>query len=79
VIFEDARDTVGARSGAASRRDRGPRLRADAALSQAAAGRDLVDAICGYESAMIDRGFAAVREGAANDQRFLGQDPVPVS
>jgi len=50
-----------------------------AALSQAAAGRDLVGAISDYESAMIARGFAAVREGAANGQRFLGQDPLPVS
>jgi len=50
-----------------------------ATLSQAAAGRDLVDAIGDYESDMTARGFAAVREGAANGQRFLGQDPLPVS
>lgn len=34
--------------------------------------------IADYEAAMIDYGFAAVREGARNGQRFLGQDPLPV-
>jgi len=44
------------------------------ALSQ---GDDLLDALRDYESAMVKRGFAAVREGAANGHRFLGQDPLP--
>jgi 2-polyprenyl-6-methoxyphenol hydroxylase-like FAD-dependent oxidoreductase len=48
-------------------------------LRQAADGRDLVGAIGDYETAMIDYGFAAVREGAVNGQRFLGQDPLPAS
>ena len=38
---------------------------------------DLLDALRDYESAMVKRGFAAVREGAANGARFLGQDPLP--
>lgn len=50
-----------------------------AALAEAAAGRDLADAIGGYEAAMVDYGFTAVREGASNGARFLGQDPLPVS
>jgi 2-polyprenyl-6-methoxyphenol hydroxylase-like FAD-dependent oxidoreductase len=40
-------------------------------------GGNLLDALRGYESAMTERGFAAVREGAANGHRFLGQDPLP--
>lgn len=40
-------------------------------------GGDLLDALRDYESAMTEHGFAAVREGAANGQRFLGQDPLP--
>jgi 2-polyprenyl-6-methoxyphenol hydroxylase-like FAD-dependent oxidoreductase len=38
---------------------------------------DLLGALRDYESAMTERGFAAVREGAANGHRFLGQDPLP--
>jgi 2-polyprenyl-6-methoxyphenol hydroxylase-like FAD-dependent oxidoreductase len=34
--------------------------------------------IAGYEAAMVDYGFAAVRQGASNGQRFLGQDPLPI-
>jgi 2-polyprenyl-6-methoxyphenol hydroxylase-like FAD-dependent oxidoreductase len=54
----------------------------DAALLAAAlrdGGADIVGAISGYEAAMVDYGFAAVRVGALNGQRFLGQDPLPVS
>jgi 2-polyprenyl-6-methoxyphenol hydroxylase-like FAD-dependent oxidoreductase len=51
----------------------------DASLLTAALtrGGNLVDALRDYESAMTERGFAAVREGAANGHRFLGQDPLP--
>ncbi|WP_027940856.1 FAD-dependent oxidoreductase [Amycolatopsis taiwanensis] len=47
------------------------------ALRTAAAGHDLLNALRAYESEMIDYGFAAVRAGASNGQRFLGQDPLP--
>ncbi|MFI1919226.1 FAD-dependent oxidoreductase [Nocardia sp. NPDC020380] len=47
------------------------------ALVQAAQGRDVHDALHEYECNMIDYGFAAVRGGAENGQRFLGQDPLP--
>ncbi len=49
------------------------------ALTKAAAGRDLIDALREYESAMIDYGFTAVRTGADNGQRILGQDPLPIA
>jgi 2-polyprenyl-6-methoxyphenol hydroxylase-like FAD-dependent oxidoreductase len=47
------------------------------ALRTAATGQDLITQLRGYESEMIDYGFAAVRTGASNGQRFLGQDPLP--
>jgi 2-polyprenyl-6-methoxyphenol hydroxylase-like FAD-dependent oxidoreductase len=40
-------------------------------------GEPLMPALRAYESEMIARGFAAVRESAANGARFLGQDPLP--
>ncbi|MFJ4654127.1 FAD-dependent oxidoreductase [Nocardia sp. NPDC088792] len=49
------------------------------ALVQAAHGRDLREALGEYEREMIDYGFAAVRAGAENGTRFLGQDPLPAS
>lgn len=52
--------------------------RLTAALTEAAAGRDLLAALRDYEAEMIDYGFAAVRAGAVNGQRILGQDPLPV-
>jgi 2-polyprenyl-6-methoxyphenol hydroxylase-like FAD-dependent oxidoreductase len=48
-----------------------------AALTQAAEGRDLIAALRDYETEMIDYGFTAVRTGASNGQRILGQDPLP--
>jgi 2-polyprenyl-6-methoxyphenol hydroxylase-like FAD-dependent oxidoreductase len=48
-----------------------------AALGAAAAGTPLADAIAGYEKAMVDYGFAAVRRSAANGVRIIGQDPLP--
>lgn len=47
------------------------------ALTQAGTGRDLIPALSDYETEMIDYGFAAVRTGASNGQRILGQDPLP--
>lgn len=38
-------------------------------------GRDLVAAVGDYEAAMRDYGFAAVREGAVNGERFLVRIP----
>lgn len=48
------------------------------ALIAAAGGRPLAAAIAGYEAAMRDHGFAALRTSIANGTRFLGQDPLPV-
>lgn len=48
------------------------------ALTEAAAGRDLITALHDYETVMTERGFAAVLAGARNGERFLGQDPLPV-
>jgi 2-polyprenyl-6-methoxyphenol hydroxylase-like FAD-dependent oxidoreductase len=48
------------------------------ALTEAAAGHDLLAALAGYEADMTARGFAAVLAGARNGERFLGQDPLPV-
>lgn len=53
-------------------------LRDGAALASALAGAPLLDAVAAYESAMVDYGFAAVRESAANGRRFMGQNPLPV-
>lgn len=49
------------------------------ALVQVAQGRNVHDALHEYECRMIDYGFAAVRAGAENGQRFLGQDPLPAT
>ncbi|MGW4766960.1 FAD-dependent oxidoreductase [Nocardia sp. NPDC004278] len=51
--------------------------RLTAALTDAAADDDPITALRAYETAMIDYGFAAVRAGAINGQRHLGQDPLP--
>ncbi|WP_026343020.1 NAD(P)/FAD-dependent oxidoreductase [Nocardia sp. BMG111209] len=48
------------------------------ALTEAAAGRELRAALRDYENHMIEYGFTAVREGAGNGQRFLGQNPLPI-
>jgi 2-polyprenyl-6-methoxyphenol hydroxylase-like FAD-dependent oxidoreductase len=53
--------------------------RLSAALSEAAAGRDVIDAVRDYESDMTERGFGAVVAGAENGERFLGQDPLPAA
>ncbi|MGV4988996.1 FAD-dependent oxidoreductase [Streptomyces sp. NRAIS4] len=50
-----------------------------AALAEAADGRWLIDVLADYESAMTRYGFDAVRASAANGQRMLGQDPLPMS
>ncbi|MBB5777266.1 FAD-dependent oxidoreductase [Nonomuraea jabiensis] len=50
-----------------------------AALGAAATGRPLLQALAGYESAMIAYGFAAVRASAENGHRLLGQDPLPAA
>lgn len=47
------------------------------ALAAAALDGDLHTALSDYERHMIDRGFAAVRTGAADGERFLGQKPLP--
>jgi hypothetical protein len=36
----------------------------------------LLEAVAAYETAMVDYGFAAVRESADNGRRFLGQNPL---
>ncbi|WP_228533692.1 hypothetical protein [Nocardia sp. BSTN01] len=41
------------------------------------AGRDLRTALHDYEQRLVEHGFAAVRTGAANGHRFLGQNPLP--
>jgi 2-polyprenyl-6-methoxyphenol hydroxylase-like FAD-dependent oxidoreductase len=51
-------------------------LRDGAALASALAGAPLLDAVAAYESAMVDYGFAAVRESAENGRRYLGQNPL---
>lgn len=38
---------------------------------------DLDTAVRAYETDMVDYGFDAVRTGARNGERFLGQDPLP--
>ncbi|MGV9674176.1 FAD-dependent oxidoreductase [Nocardia sp. NPDC003482] len=52
-------------------------LRDAATLTQALTTTDPLDAVRAYERRMIDYGFAAVRAGAADGKRFLGQDPLP--
>ncbi|WP_063047249.1 FAD-dependent oxidoreductase [Nocardia pseudovaccinii] len=47
------------------------------ALTEARAGGDLIVALRAYETEMIGYGFAAVRAGAIDGQRHLGQDPLP--
>ena len=51
----------------------------DAATLAAALSVDgsVLDALAGYEAAMVGYGFAAVRRSAANGERMLGQDPLP--
>ncbi|NKY46258.1 FAD-dependent oxidoreductase [Nocardia cerradoensis] len=46
-------------------------------LDSVVAGRDLRTALHDYEQRLIEYGFAAVRTGAANGRRFLGQNPLP--
>ncbi|WP_214320601.1 FAD-dependent oxidoreductase [Nonomuraea sediminis] len=48
------------------------------AAALAAALAQGTDAIAGYEAAMTEYGFAAVRESAANGERVLGSDPLPI-
>ncbi|QIS10494.1 NAD(P)-binding protein [Nocardia arthritidis] len=48
------------------------------ALVEAATNGNLIAALRNYEHQMIDYGFAAVRLGATNGTRFLGQDPLPI-
>lgn len=55
-------------------------LRDAAALSTAlgtADVRSVRTAIAGYEAAMVEYGFAAVRRSGLNGTRVLGQDPLP--
>lgn len=47
------------------------------ALIDAAAGKPVESALGGYEAAMRDHGFAAVRYSAANGVRVIGQNPLP--
>lgn len=47
------------------------------ALIAAANGHHLHTVLHNYEHHMIDYGFTAVRIGADNGQRFLGQNPLP--
>ncbi|MFI7666651.1 FAD-dependent oxidoreductase [Nocardia sp. NPDC049526] len=47
------------------------------ALTEARASGDPIAALRAYETEMIDYGFAAVRAGAIDGQRHLGQDPLP--
>ncbi|OXM59452.1 monooxygenase [Amycolatopsis vastitatis] len=54
-------------------------LRDGATLASALAGAPLLDAVAAYETAMVDYGFAEVRESADNGRRFMGQDPLPVA
>lgn len=49
------------------------------ALTDAVAGRDLLTSLRAYETDMTADGFAAVRAGAHNGERFLGQDPLPAA
>nr|WP_255481956.1 FAD-dependent monooxygenase [Amycolatopsis sp. SID8362] len=51
-------------------------LRDGAALASALAGAPLLEAVAAYEAAMVDYGFAAVRESAENGRRYLGQNPL---
>jgi 2-polyprenyl-6-methoxyphenol hydroxylase-like FAD-dependent oxidoreductase len=51
----------------------------DLATTLVHANGDVVGALRDYEAAMVERGFAAVREGAGNGARFLGQAPLPAS
>ncbi len=51
-------------------------LRDGATLAAALASAPVLDAVAHYERVMVEYGFAAVRESAANGTRFLGQDPL---
>ncbi len=51
-------------------------LRDGAALASALAGAPPLEAVAAYETAMVDYGFAAVRESAENGRRYLGQNPL---
>ncbi|WP_410572119.1 FAD-dependent oxidoreductase [Amycolatopsis sp. cmx-4-61] len=51
-------------------------LRDGAALAAALAGAPLLEAVAAYETAMVNYGFAAVRESAENGRRYLGQRPL---
>ncbi|GAA4546621.1 FAD-dependent oxidoreductase [Amycolatopsis samaneae] len=51
----------------------------DGAALAAALSSGKPGAIGEYEAEMRRHGFAAVRESAANGQRFLGQDPLPAA
>ncbi|WP_410615544.1 FAD-dependent oxidoreductase [Amycolatopsis sp. lyj-109] len=51
-------------------------LRDGAALASALAGAPLLEAVAAYEAAMVDYGFAVVRESAENGRRYLGQNPL---
>jgi 2-polyprenyl-6-methoxyphenol hydroxylase-like FAD-dependent oxidoreductase len=51
-------------------------LRDGATLASALAGSPLLEAVAAYEAAMVDYGFAAVRESAENGHRYLGQNPL---
>ncbi|WP_036505316.1 FAD-dependent oxidoreductase [Nocardia aobensis] len=46
-------------------------------IDSVVAGRDLRSALRDYEQRLIEYGFTAVRTGAANGHRFLGQNPLP--
>lgn len=46
-------------------------------IDSVVAGRDLRSALHDYEQRLIEYGFTAVRAGAANGHRFLGQNPLP--
>lgn len=51
-------------------------LRDGAALASALAGAPLLEAVAAYEAAMVEYGFAAVRESAENGRRYFGQNPL---
>lgn len=46
-------------------------------LESVVAGKDRRSALHEYEQRLIDYGFTAVRTGAADGHRFLGQNPLP--
>ncbi|MDR8407713.1 FAD-dependent monooxygenase [Nonomuraea sp. 3-1Str] len=74
TLLGDAAHAMSPAAGAGA----GIALRDATALAAALArGGDPLDALRAYEGEMVEYGFAAVRDSAANGARFLGQDPLP--